>query len=265
MRLSAIVLAVSPLITVATAAAADIKPLPLNGVYDSQLGGAYDPAPEVTIISRDREAAPVAGLYNICYVNAFQIQPTESEWWKAKHLELLLMRRNGTLVEDENWPGEILLDTTTSEKRAALAEIIGGWIEQCATDGFDAVEPDNLDTWTRSYDLISLEDNLAFAALLAERAHSHGLAIAQKNAAELGTLGRDAGFDFAIVEECQVWAECEDYMAVYGDAILEIEYTDEDRAFFEVACTARGFSVAVVLRDRDLTPAGHPDHTYEQC
>src|SRR5690606_18115219 len=50
---------------------------PPNARFDYQLGGAYTPPGGVQIVSRDREATPAAGAYNICYVNGFQIQPGE--------------------------------------------------------------------------------------------------------------------------------------------------------------------------------------------
>jgi hypothetical protein len=42
------------------------------------------------IVSRDRTASPAAGLYNICYVNGFQIQPDEEALWLAEHPDLIL-------------------------------------------------------------------------------------------------------------------------------------------------------------------------------
>lgn len=43
--------------------------------FDYQLGGAYTPPTGVRTVVRDRTAAPAPGLYNICYVNAYQAQP----------------------------------------------------------------------------------------------------------------------------------------------------------------------------------------------
>ena len=49
----------------------------VNGAVDYQLGGAYPPPAGVTIVSRDRTAERADGVYTICYVNGFQIQPDE--------------------------------------------------------------------------------------------------------------------------------------------------------------------------------------------
>ncbi len=191
-----------------------MTPPPVNGTFDYQIGGAYPPAAGVAIVDRDRSERPVPGRYNVCYLNGFQAQPDAARWWKARHRDLLL-RRGRRYVVDTGW-NEILLDTTTASRRRKLARIVGAWIDGCAAAGYQAVEPDNLDSWARSRGRIRPADNLAFARLLATRAHRDGLAIAQKNASEVARRGRQAvGFDFAIAEECQRYAgpagrECED-------------------------------------------------------
>ncbi len=92
---------------------------------------------------------PAAGLYNVCYVNTFQTQPDELAWWEANHPDLLLRKSDGRYVIDGEW-NEVLLDTRTAAKRTALNAIFDGWFRRCKADGFDAIEPDNLDSWSRS-------------------------------------------------------------------------------------------------------------------
>nr|WP_295889710.1 endo alpha-1,4 polygalactosaminidase [uncultured Devosia sp.] len=251
-------------LAVGDAAAVDMRLPPAGGQYDSQLGGAYEPPAGTLIVSRDRSEAPEPGLYSICYVNAFQTQPQETAWWVANHPDLLL-RQGGGLAEDPNWPGEILLDTSTDSKRASLAVIVGAWIEQCAADGYDAIEADNLDTYSRSNGALDIGDNLAYAKLLIDRAHGLGLAFAQKNSGELGARGKAAGFDFAIVESCQVYDECDAYMNVFGAHVLAIEYTDTDAAHFETSCAVRGRQISVIRRDRNLTMPGKESYFYQTC
>ena len=246
------------------AAAQGIALPPAGAQYDSQLGGAYAPPSGTRIVSRDREESPASGLYNICYVNAFQTQPQESNWWIANHPSLLL-QRNGQYIGDPNWPGEILLDTSTPAKRTELLAIVCGWIELCARDGYDAIEADNLDTYSRSDGALSTDDNLAFAAELIARAHGLGLAFGQKNSAEMGHRGKAVGFDFAIVESCQVYDECDDYTSVFGANVIEIEYTDTDASYFEAACAERGHEISVIRRDRNLTIPGKPSYFYRTC
>lgn len=238
---------------------------PANGTFDYQIGGVYAPAAGVAVVSRDRNDPPVPGKYNVCYVNAFQTQPEENGWWRATHPELLLMW-NGSEVEDPNWPGELVLDVSTPAKRAAIAAIVGGWIDGCASSGFHAVEPDNLDSWTRSHDLLDEEDNVALSALLAERAHAVGLAYAQKNTAELLPYRAQIGFDFAIVEECQPYGDCDDFTDAYGARWYEIEYPDNGgHENFEDACRARGATTSIIYRDRPVSPADAAEYVYESC
>ena len=189
--------------------AATVALPPTNGQFDYQIGGAYAPLTSVSIVDRDRSASPVAGLYNICYVNAFQTQPDEASFWTSGHSSLLVKRANGTNLTDPDWPGEYILDTSTAAKRSSIATIVNGWMDGCKNRGFQAIEPDNLDSWTRSSTQLSKTNNVTLAKLLATHAHSIGLAIAQQNTPQLGSTGKTSiGFDFAIAEECQVYAEC---------------------------------------------------------
>jgi len=238
---------------------------PAGGQYDSQLGGAYPPPPGTTIVSRDREDAPAPGIYSICYVNAFQTQPQDADWWTKNHPDLLLTDATSHPVGDPNWPGEFLLDTGTPAKRTALLPIVGAWIDQCASDGFQAIEADNLDTYSRSDNALSIADNLAFAEALTARAHALGLAFGQKNGAELGTRGREIGFDFAITESCQVYDECDAYADVFGRHVLEIEYSDTPLAAFATSCAVRGSQISVIRRDRNLSMPGDAAYLYETC
>ncbi|HVS69518.1 MAG TPA: endo alpha-1,4 polygalactosaminidase [Mycobacteriales bacterium] len=236
---------------------------PANARFDYQLGGAYRPARSVRVVDRDRTSHPAAGRYNLCYVNGFQTQDYQAEWWQTHHPDLLLHDESGELVEDPNWPGEYLLDTSTAAKRHALLAVIGHWIDICATKGFDGTEPDNLDSNTRSQHLLTAADNLAFAALLAARAHRDGLAIGQKNDAELSARARrTAHFDFAIAESCQVYRECGYYRKTYGDEVFEVEY---GAGSFHAACHARGKRISIIRRDRNLVARGKPGYTYRSC
>jgi len=230
---------------------------PANGRFDYQLGGAYPPAAGVTVVDRDRTARPAAGVYSICYVNAFQTQPGENAWWTANDDDLQLRDGTGGYLTDPDWPGERILDISTDAKRTRLAAFVGGWFAGCADAGFRAVEPDNLDSYTRSGGALRQGDALAYAQLLKVKAHAAGLAIAQKNAPELAGLG----FDFAIAEECAVYDECD----LYQDLVFEIEYTDSGTAAYRAACARRGGRVSIILRDRDVVAAGTPGYHYEYC
>ena len=238
---------------------------PANGQFDYQIGGAYAPSSTVKIVDRDRLEAPAAGKYDVCYVNAFQTQPDDASWWKTNHDDLLLKKANGSYVVDSAW-NEMLLDTSTAAKRTALLAIVGGWIDGCKASGYHAIEPDNLDSYSRSAKRLTKQNNIDFAKLLVARAHADGLAIAQKNDSSIAPNGKSIGFDFAIVEECQVYDECDEFTATYGAQVYEIEYTDNGgTANFTKACNARGATTSVIYRDRDVVPKGASGYVYKFC
>jgi hypothetical protein len=230
---------------------------PTNGNLDYQLGGSYAPAKGVQVVSRDRTAKPANGLYNICYVNGFQVQPGEEQNWDA---ELFLHDSQGKLVIDTDW-NEVVLDISTEDKRTRIAQVVNAWIRQCAVDGFDAVEVDNLDTYSR-FKGLKASDAVALVALYAQAAHQNGLAIGQKNAAELAARKADMGTDFVVAEECNSYDECETYTAVYAGYVLMIEYEADA---FAKGCQQFGASYGIVLRDVDLRPVGQSGYLYQGC
>lgn len=245
-------------------AAGRVTPPPPHAAFSYQIGGPFRPDRGAQVVDRDWHTTPAPRAYGICYVNAFQAQPEDLSWWRSRYPSLLL-RRLGRPVIDTGW-NEQLLDTSTSAKRDLLSRIVGGWINHCARAGYRAVEPDNLDSWTRSRGTLTARQNLAFARLLILAAHAAGLAIAQKNTAQLANAGRRLGFDFAIAEECQAYQECGSYLKAYGDGVIEIEYPDAGgtRNFLR-ACHLRGDRIAIIYRDRNVTPAGRPGFVERRC
>ena len=228
---------------------ADPLPLPGDTDVDYQLGGAWDDVPDhVGIVERDRTDPPLGGRYNICYVNGFQTQPNEKRFWR--HHWSLVLQDGGRPVVDSAW-GEWLLDLRTPAKRRALARVMGHWVKGCADDGYDAVEFDNLDSFTRSHHLLERRQAIGYARLLVRRAHRNGLAAGQKNLA--GFDGTTIGFDFAVAEECGRWDECDRYAAAYGDQVIAVEYRKKD---FHATCRAYGDQWPVERRNLALTPGG---------
>jgi hypothetical protein len=233
---------------------------PVNGAVDYQLGGAYPPPAGVTIVSRDRTAERAQGIYNICYVNGFQIQPDEEPFWRSQHPDLILRNAQGQPVVDQDWD-EMLVDVSTPAKRTAVAAIMDEWIAGCGVGGYAAIEIDNLDSYARSQGLLTENDNVAAMALFAQSAHARGLAIAQKNSAEIVGRKAELGTDFAVAEECNTYDECDVYTGVYGDHVIVIEYV---RADFDTGCTAFP-NLSMVLRDRNLVTQGASGYVYDGC
>ncbi|MEZ4562416.1 MAG: endo alpha-1,4 polygalactosaminidase [Thermomicrobiales bacterium] len=268
-------LAVFCLLLAALPAAADWTLPPANGKFDYQIGGDYALPKGVKVVSRDWFAGTApAGVYGICYVNAFQTQPNEPDVdrpdekdnWPA-HLVLT------ELGDDPNWDGEYLIDLSTPEKRTEAAAYVKPMTEACAAKGFQAVEFDNLDSWTRFQDSplasqppFGRTEAVAYATLLVADAHAAGLAAAQKNTAELSkTEARtQIGFDFAIAEECGRWKECGRYRANYGNLVYVIEYRKKD---FRKDCQNKKLRkrLSIVLRDINVTQPGSGTYKYRAC
>ena len=104
-------------------------------------------------------------------------------------------------------------EPASAENRESILSIIGPAIDGCARSGFEAVEIDNLDTWTR-FDRINPKGAQALAPTKIKHTNRKGLAIGQKNAAEIAATAHDDwGFDFAITEECGVFEEYGSYAA----------------------------------------------------
>jgi len=233
---------------------------PSDGKFDYQLGGPYAPPAGVAIVSRDRSATPAAGLYNICYINGFQIQTDETSFWMTSHPDLILQDSQGHPVVDTAW-NEMLIDVSTPAKRTAVAAIVAGWIDACQAAGFDAIEIDNLDSYSRSQGLLVADDNVAAMGLFSAAAHHDGLAIAQKNSTELVPRRVEMATDFVTAEECNRYSECATYFSSYGDHVLMVEYRQSD---FTAGCTAYP-GTSLVLRDLDLVPAGSSGYVFQLC
>ena len=233
---------------------------PINGSFDYQLGGAYTLPAGVQVVSRDRNATPATGAYNICYVNGFQIQPDEESMWLSNHPDLILRDSSGNPVIDVDW-NEMLIDISTADKRTAVAAVVGGWIDGCATKGFNALEIDNLDSYSRSGGRLTEANAIAMMRIFADAAHAHGLAVAQKNSVEL--VGQQAAMatDFAVAEECDRYSECGSYTAAYGEHVIVIEYRQAD---FTAGCSSFP-DLSIVLRDRNLVMPGQTGYLFAGC
>ncbi|MFB7337848.1 endo alpha-1,4 polygalactosaminidase [Streptomyces adustus] len=238
--------------------AATVSLPPTHAGFDYQIGGAYTPPTGVKVVTRDHTASPAAGLYNICYVNAFQAQPgAEGEWAS----DLLLRDSAGKVVYDQDW-GEALLDVGTDAKRQRIANQIGSQIDGCRDKGFQAVEPDNYDSYSRSGGRLTANNAQAFIKLLSARAHADGLAIAQKNTPELAGNRTANGLDFAVAEECGQYDECGDYTSAFGNNVIVIEYTNSGKS---KACRGWGGTLSIVQRDVNVSPAGSSGYVRKTC
>jgi len=241
----------------------DAPPLmlpPVNAKYDYQLGGPYTPPAGVTVVSRDYKAAKAEGMFNICYVDGFQIERSEEMYWVTNHPDLILKDGTGMPIRDPK-SNEILLDLGLAEKRTAVASLVAMSITQCANLGYPAVQIGNVDSYTRSQGMLTEQQAVYTLKMLSDHAHALGRAIGQQNGADLVARRAEIGTDFAVAEECNRNGNCAKYTAGYGDHVLVIEYRQQD---FSGGCTAYP-NLSIVLRDANLVTAGATGYVYDGC
>src|SRR5262245_10438468 len=237
-------LAVLVLVAVAALAAtgsADARWKPTVGTtWQWQLDKPLDASVDAAVYdvdafeTRERQVEHLHGLGRrvVCYVNAGAWERFRAD--KEKFPASLLGRAL------DGWPGERWLDI---RKLRVLAPIMKARIAKCARKGFDAVEPDDVDGYqNRSGFPLSGSDQLRYNRWFANQAHKVGLSVALKN--DLGQVkALVPSFDFAIVEECFQYRECNRAVPFVeaGKAVLETEYK-LPRSEFCAKAESLGFS-----------------------
>lgn len=235
---------------------------PPGVAFDYQLGGDYPPPDGTELVVRQWSGGEaVEGMYSVCYVNAFQTEaepghPDSAMNWP----EGLVLER----LEDPEWPGEHPINIDSNRLRRTAVEFIQHRFTECRLQGFDAVELDNLDTFTRYPDApFDRDDAIAYARLLVEEATEQGLAVGQKNTPELLDVARtEIGFGFAIVEQCGEYDECQQFVDTFEGRVYAVEYTDAGLA---AACEAIVDVAGVVQRDLDLVTPDDVGYVHETC
>lgn len=151
----------------------------------------------------------------------------------------------------EGWPGEKWLDIRQIDK---LAPIMRARLDLCKSKGFEAVEPDNMETYTNNTGFsLTYEDQLRYAIWLADEAHQRGLAIGQKNAFDQVKDLVDH-FDFAITEDIIFYNLAEDMKPFIeaGKPVFAAEYTDLGGNFASYCENSHKLKFSIILKNRDL-------------
>ena len=183
--------------------------------------GAYD------IDGWNNTAAEVAalharGLKVVCYMDAGTYEPGRPD------SSTFPTSLKGSAVS--GWPGELWLDVRPAGPNyAALQASCARASRSCRDKGFDAVEPDNMDSYQNSPGFATTAaDQLAYNEWIATTAHALGLAVFQKNDLDqIATL--QPFFDGILDEECNKYSECSSlapYVAA-GKPVWDAEYTDD--------------------------------------
>ena len=188
-----------------------------------QLSGRLDLTVDVPVYDLDGQtttAAQIAALHRagrrvICYVSVGSFEAFRPD---ARRFPQAVLGR-----PLDGWPDERWLDI---RRRDLLAPILLPRLDDCRAKGFDAVEPDNVDGFVNDTGFpLTAQDQLAFNRWIAREVRARGMSVALKNDPDQAVdLVRE--FDFAVVEECARYDECEAYrpFVAAGKAVLRVEY-----------------------------------------
>jgi hypothetical protein len=253
-------IAVLPLAIVAGACgdtssdAARRPPRPPNTPWQYQLQGGIDRSNAARVFDIDGAETSAAtvralkrdGRYVVCYFSAGTYENFRSD------SRQLLPSVRGRPVEgygNERWLDIRRLDLVAPLLRARM--------RTCARKGFDAVEPDNVDGYDNQTGFpLRRSDSLRFTRWLARTAHRLGLAVGLKNST--GLVSALAGrFDFAVVEQCVQYDECERYRPFIrrGKPVYEVEYEGTPQS---VCPEAGRMGINTIVKDVDLTAPSRP-------
>jgi hypothetical protein len=137
--------------------------------------------------------------------------------------------------KDGHWKGERCLD---ARQLSILEPIMTKRFQMCASKGFDAVDPDNIDGYENKTGFkISPQDSLAYDEWVAQEVHTLNIAVDQKN--DNGQVKElRPYFDFAVLEHCYQQKYCGQFTPYTDDNVLvvDIEYHGSKSQFLNDAC-----------------------------
>jgi hypothetical protein len=249
------------LLVSAPAASASWWAPPKNLSWYWQLSGAVDnshPAAAYDIDGFDNSASEVSLLHSpgkhvICYIDIGTYEPGRPD---SKQFPAGLLG-NGV----QGWPGERWLDVRPSGPfYATLKSIMTSRFQMCAAKHFDAVEPDNIDSFDGNDPGFptSASDQATYNEWVAGEVHRLGMAVLQKNdPAQAGQL--EPYFDGVLDEQCNEYSECSAFQPYLnaGKPVLNAEYNLPTSRFC-AADSAEGIMGALDNIDLD-------GHTYQPC
>jgi hypothetical protein len=223
-------------------------PAPRTAPWQWQLQGRIDtsvPACVFDVDGFETPAATVAALHSrgarvVCYLDVGS--------WEEYRPDAGRFPRSVLGRRYEGFPDERWLDIAHFRRFAAVLE---ARFRLCARKGFDAIEPDNVAGFeNRTGFPLTAGDQLRFNRWVARRVHALGLAIALKNdPRQVSPLL--PSFDFAIVEECFQYDECDLYepFVAAGKAVFETEYELDPSAY---CARARDLRFSAIRKSYDL-------------
>jgi hypothetical protein len=229
--------------------AARKPPRPPDAQWQYQLQGVVDRSNPARVFDIDGDGTPRstvralrrAGRYVVCYFSAGTYEDFRAD---AGRLPARVRGRAVEGFENERWLDIRRLDV--------IGPVLRDRMRACASKGFDAVEPDNVDGYANASGFpLRRSDALRFTRWLASTAHGLGLAVGLKNAT--GLVSALAGrFDFAVVEQCLQYDECDRYrpFVTRHKPVYEVEYEGTTAG---LCPRAKALAINTILKDVDLT------------
>jgi glycosyl hydrolase family 114 len=246
---------------------------------DSNTGGGVPTGASPVV-----QALHAAGKYSICYVEAGaqQAEPDSANFAPGDYTN----GSNAQTTAMQGWPGEYWYDIrgfanyvagNPASLTGAAVNIAAGLarrIQDCAIEGQDALEPDDLDGYTNPSQTgasgggwgLTQADSAGFERWLAYTAHSDGLAIFQKN--DPANAGVDEPlFDGMIIEECNAYTDpcagsggdATAYLNA-GKPVLNAEYTQDGESTSKFCPADQSSGIIGALFD-----VGLGGGTYQPC
>jgi hypothetical protein len=154
------------------------------------------------------------GARVICYISAGSY-----ENWRPDASSF----PSSVLGSSNGWPGEQWLDI---RQISILGPIMLARMQMCASKGFDAIEPDNVDGYSNQTGFpLTAKDQLQYNIWLATTAHSLGLSIGLKNDTDHAS-SLQPYFDWMLDEQCFQYSECSSLTPFIsaGKTVFETEY-----------------------------------------
>jgi hypothetical protein len=215
--------AASSCATSGTGAGGRWQPGPTTAPWYWQLQGKIKtdvPACVYEVDGFNTSKATVAALHakdvkEICYLDVGS--------WEEYRPDASKFPKSSLGARYEGYPEERWLDIAHYKKFAPIME---KRIAMCAEKGFDAVEPDNINGWENKTGFpLTRAEQLTYNRWIARTVHKAGMSVALKN--DSRQVKQLVGaFDFAVVEECFQYDECDLYKPFVeaGKAVFEAEY-----------------------------------------
>jgi hypothetical protein len=212
-----------------------------------QLSGDLDLTVDAEVFALDAFTTPAAAVHQlrdrgrrvICYVNAgaYEHFRPDADRFPAEVLGASDGSPDRRWLDIRQWP--------------VLEPILADRFRLCRGKGFQAVVPDNMDSYLKKTGFpLSYDDQLQFNRRLAALARSIGLSPGLKNDLPQVTA-LEPEFDFAVNEGCFRQREC-DRLEPFVNRQKPVFHVEYDTPTADFCATTIGYGFASIRKDRGL-------------